>query len=135
MATIAFIYEGISTIIQCSKEQKMKYICNKFCNKINVNINNLLFLYGGTQLNMEKKFEEYSKENTIKILVYKNENEVCPTYGKLLDNEKVDNLILSIRLFNQINNEFILLLDDIKLSIFLLSNNFPHFGHISFSFL
>ena len=95
MATIAFIYEGISTIIQCSKDQKMKYICDKFCKKINENINSLLFLYGGTKLNMDKKFEEYSKENTIKILVYKNENDICTKCGKLLDNKKIDNLILS----------------------------------------
>ena len=95
MATIVFIYEGISTIIQCSKEQKMKYICDKYCNKINLNIDSLLFLYGGTKLNMDKKFEEYSKENTMKILVYKNENELCSKCGKILDNKKINNLILS----------------------------------------
>ena len=102
MATIVFIYEGISTIIQCSKEQKIKYICDKYCNKINININSLLFLFGGTKLNMDKKFEEYSKENTMKILVYKNENEVCQKCGKLLDNKKIDNLILSNNNINSI---------------------------------
>ena len=72
MTTTIYIFEGISTKIQCSKEQKMKFICDKYCNKINENINSLLFLYGGTKLDMDKKFEEYSKENTMKILVYKN---------------------------------------------------------------
>ena len=44
---------------------------------------------------MDKKIEEYSKENAMKILVYTNENRVCPKCGKLLDNKKIDNLILS----------------------------------------
>jgi hypothetical protein len=78
MATTIYIYEGISTSIQCSKEQKMKYICEKYCNKINMNINSLLFLCQGNKLNMENKFEEYTKENKITILVYRNEKEVCP---------------------------------------------------------
>ena len=73
MATSVFIYESISTGIQCLKEQKMKNICDKYCNKININIKSLIFLFGGTNLNMDKKFEEYSKENTMTILVYKNE--------------------------------------------------------------
>ena len=101
MATSIFIFEGISTGIQCLKEQKMKYICEKYSNKINVNINSLLFLYGGTKLNMDRKYEEYSKENIMKILVYRNENEVCLKCGKLLDNKKIDDLILS---YNSINS-------------------------------
>ena len=94
MATIIFIFNGISTSIQCSKDQKMKDICDKYCNKINTNINTLIFLYGGNQLNLDKKYEEYTKENKITILVYKNENEVCPKCGKLIDNKMIDNLIL-----------------------------------------
>ena len=81
MATIVFIFNGISTSIQCSKDQKMKDICDKYCNKINTNTNTLIFLYGGNQLNLDKKYEEYKKENKITILVYKNENEVCPKCG------------------------------------------------------
>ena len=112
MATIIFIFEGISTSIQCSKEQKMKDICNKYCNKINANISEIIFLYEGAKLNMNKKFEEYSKENTMKILVFRSENEICPKCGKLLDNKKLDDLILSnnnintflIGLKSQINN-------------------------------
>ena len=58
MATIVYIYNGISTSIQCSKEQKMRYICEKYCNKIDTNINSLIFLYGGNKLNLDKKYEE-----------------------------------------------------------------------------
>ena len=104
MATIIFIFNGISTNIQCSKDQKMKDICDKYCNKINTNINTLIFLYGGNQLNLDKKYEDYTKENKITILVYKNENEVCPKCGKLIDSKKLDNLILSN---NNINSTLI----------------------------
>ena len=40
----------------------------------------------------------------MKILVYRNENELCPKCGKLLDNKKIDNLILSN---NNINSSLI----------------------------
>ena len=88
MASIIYIYEGKSTTKQCSKEEAMKAICNKYCNKINSNINSLLFLYGGKELKLDKKFEEYSKENTMLILVYKNDNEICRICVKLLDYKK-----------------------------------------------
>ena len=48
----------------------MKYICDKYCNKIETNINKLIFLYGENKLNLEKKYEEYTKEKQITILVY-----------------------------------------------------------------
>ena len=112
MATTVYIFNGISTSIQCSKNQKMKEICDKFCSKINTNINSLVFLYGGNKLDLDKKYEDYTKENKITILVYKNENEVCPKCGKLIDSKKIDNLILSnnninstlIGIKNQIDN-------------------------------
>ena len=102
MATIAFIFEGISTPIQCFKGQKMIYICDKFCNKIGADINSLLFLYGGSKINMDKKFEEYSKDNIIQIFVFRNEYEICPKCGKFLDNKKIDNLISSNNNINSI---------------------------------
>ena len=120
MATIIFIFNGISTSIQCSKDQKMKYICDKYCNKINTNINTLIFLYGGNQLNLDKKYEDYTKENKITILVYKNENEVCPKCGKLIDNKIIDNLILSN---NNINSTLIGLKSQIDHIIIDINNN------------
>ena len=102
MATTTYIFEGISTSIQCQKDQKMKYISDKYCSKINVDINTLIFLYGGNKLDMEKKYEDYSKENSIKILVYENTNDVCPKCGKLLGDEKIDKLISSNNNINSI---------------------------------
>ena len=94
MAEIKFLFNGSQIIIQCSKEEKMETICDKYCNKINSNINSLLFLYGGKKLNLDKNYDDYSKEKTLIILVYKNDNEICPKWGKLLD-EKIYNLISS----------------------------------------
>jgi formamidopyrimidine-DNA glycosylase len=86
MASVIFIYNGMSTSIQCSKKETMKYICEKYCDEINSNINSLIFLYGGTELNLDKEYEEYSKENKMTIFVYnKNENQVCQKCGALID--------------------------------------------------
>ena len=53
MASVIFTFEGVPLTIQCSKEEKMKDICNKYLSKINKSINSLYFLYGGNQVNME----------------------------------------------------------------------------------
>ena len=80
--------------------QKMKDICIKLSNKIKSNINSLIFLYGGNQLNLDKTFNEITKENKINILVYKNENEICIKCGRILNNKIIDDIIL---LNNNIN--------------------------------
>ena len=100
MAEIIFHYEGEPINIQCNKNEKMKDICIKLSNKINLNINSLIFLYGGNQLNLDKTFNEITKENKINILVYKNENEICIKCGRILNNKIIDDIIL---LNNNIN--------------------------------
>ena len=102
MSEIIFIYDGRSMTIQCNINQKMKDICINLSNKINTDINSLTFLYGGMILNLEKKFNEITKENKITILVYKNEEEICPKCGRILNNKKLDDIILSN---NKINNK------------------------------
>ena len=90
MAEIVFIYDGQNIIVQCDINQKMKDICINLSNKINTDINSLTFLYGGGILNLEKKLNEITKENKITILVYKNEEEVCPKCGRILNNKKLE---------------------------------------------
>ena len=46
-AKVIFVYEGREVIIQCIKDEKMKDICQKYVNKINKDINSLVYLYGG----------------------------------------------------------------------------------------
>ena len=72
MAKVIFILEGEETYIQCSQEDKMKDICNKYASKIDININLLLFLYGGNKINLELTFREQANSidnnrNEIKI--------------------------------------------------------------------
>ena len=104
MAEIIFIYDGQNITIQCNINQRMKDICINLSNKINTDINSLTFLYGGRILNLEKKYNEITKENKITILVYKNENdeEICPKCGRILNNKKLDEIISSN---NKINNK------------------------------
>ena len=102
MAEVIFIYEGRSISIQCNKNQKMKDICNNLSIKINIDLNSLIFLYGGNKLDLNKIYNEISKENRINILVYKIENEICPKCGKILDN-KIINEIISLNNNNNIS--------------------------------
>jgi len=79
MSKVIFIFGGIEVIIQCTKEEKMKEICQRYVNKIEKNLNSLIFLYGGKQLNFNLSFKEQAngldkERNEMKVLVYKNED-------------------------------------------------------------
>ena len=114
MAEIIFTYEGNLINIQCDKNQKMNEICNKLTTKIDLNINSLIFLYEGSQLNLNKKYNEITKENKINILVYKkvNENEIYPNCRRILNNRIIDNILL---LNNNINMTLLGLKSNIEL--------------------
>ena len=83
----------------------MKDICQRYSNKINININSLIFLYGGNQLNFNLNFNEQAniidkEKNEMKVLVYKNENNeyICPKCGEKikLNIKEIDDIILII---------------------------------------
>ena len=75
-ANVIFTLDGVDVTIQCSKEDKIKDISQKFANKVQKNINSLLFLYGGNQLNFLSSFKDLAKDkNEIKVLVYTNEDD------------------------------------------------------------
>ena len=101
---VIFNFEGVNTTIQCTKEEKIKDICQRYGTKIQRNINTLLLLYGGNQLNFELSFEEQvssiDKSNRVmKVLVYTKDNYelTCPKCGGKIKikTEKLDELILS----------------------------------------
>ena len=78
-AKVIFNFEGIDVTIQCLTNEKMKDICQRYSNKIGKSINELIFLYGGNQLNYNINFKKHAnvidrERNIMKILVYKNEN-------------------------------------------------------------
>ena len=117
-AKIIFSFNGIEVHIQCTLEDKIKDICKKYATKIDNNINSLLFLYGGNQMNMELKFKEQASSMDINnkemnVLVYKNENDddfICPHCNKKIKLEKIDEIIL-------INNNIKNIINGIKFTI------------------
>ena len=101
-ANAIFTLDGEDLTIQCKIEDKMKDICEKYSKKINKEMNSLLFLYGGKQVNFDIKFKEQAnpfdiKNSEMKIVAYKNKNEIfiCPGCGqKKLNTEKFNDIIL-----------------------------------------
>ena len=100
MAEAIFNYNGINTIIQCKIEDKMKDICEKLCLKMEIDINKLIFIYGGLLLNLELKYKEIvneidKKNLKMNILVYDNssiinEKDIKIKFSKIYDlNEKI----------------------------------------------
>lgn len=61
-AEVIYQFEQQTIIIQCNENEKMKEISEKFSNKIESNLNNLLFLYDGNQLDLDLTFEEQSNK-------------------------------------------------------------------------
>ena len=98
MAEVEFLYNGIRIIIQCSVKCKMKEICQKFKQKLNLNNNlNIFYSYNGKiGFDGELSFEELANSedkfrNKMNILVYdiqtiknnsnniiKSKNIICP---------------------------------------------------------
>ena len=106
MSKVIFTFEGIDSIIQCTKKELMKDICQKFANKIKEqNMNSLIFLYGGNLLNFNISFEQQTnmidkERNQMNVLVYKIDiNEyVNLKYGDniKINKEKINEIKLSI---------------------------------------
>ena len=100
MAKVIFTYDGKETTIQCLKEDKIENICNEYASKINENINSLLFIYSGNQVNLELSFNQQAKQidkerSIMNILVYKQEKKKfkCPKCGELINIDIFDNLL------------------------------------------
>ena len=88
---VKFILNGISSFIQCTINNKMEEICEKYANKVGKDIKDLIFLYGGNQLKLDLTFNEVAnsidKNNQeMKILAYEQEKEE-------IQNKEIDNKI------------------------------------------
>ena len=121
-ANVTFSLDEIDDLIQCLTEDKMKNICQKYANKIEKNINSLIFLYGGNLINFQKSFNEQAtlvdkQRNEMKILVYKNEDDElkCPKCGEKIkfNKEKINNIILAINNLNDTINGAKLIIQNI----------------------
>ena len=103
-ANVKFTFEQKNVIIQCSTDDNMKDICQKYANKMELDINSLIFLYAGDNLNFQLSFKEQANEldikrNEMNVLVYKNENELSSPKSeeKINSNsEKINDIRTSI---------------------------------------
>ena len=120
MSKVTFVFGGVEVIIQCTKEEKMKDICQRYVNKIERNVNSLIFLYGGSNLNFELSFKDQAnimdkERNEMSVLVYKNENDeyICPKCGEKIKLNIKDDIILSINNIKDVINGIKLSIDNI----------------------
>ena len=97
MSQAIFNFNGTETTIQCTKDQKMKDICQKFSIKAQINFDNLFFIYGGNIIsNFELTFEQQAnsidlKNNKIKVLVYECNNCDENKLNEMEKNKKLTN--------------------------------------------
>ena len=121
-ANVIFSLEGEDVIIQCSIEDKMKDICQKFATKVQKNISSLIFLYERSQIDFNLKVKEQAnsldkERKEMKILVFTDEANgfLCPKCGERikLSTEKIDNIIPSINNIKDILGGAKLIIDNI----------------------
>ena len=96
-ANVVFILDKANLTIQCSTEDKMRDVCQKYSSQIKKKMNSLLFLYRENQVNFELSFKDQANNidryiHKMKILVY---NFNCPECKEKnnLNKEKLDKII------------------------------------------
>ena len=120
MENIEFIYNGNKTIIQCNLNDKLENICQKFATKVQVNLNELLFLYNGEELNLDLKLNKLKiNAEVIKILVYNNHEKLLLKFN-LTD---INNNVYAITIDFSQNLDIIVECKD-KLSQKIFKNSF-----------
>ena len=104
---VIFTLDGVNVTIECSKEDKIGDICQKFAEKIDNNINSLSFSHKGNQLDFKLSFMELlnntdSNSNELNIIVsIKEKNKTIKQKFK----EEIENIILSNERIKDIINE------------------------------
>jgi len=91
MSKIIFNYDGKDVVIQCSFDEKMKDIYQKYCSKQYIDITKVYFVYNGNIIDEEticNKIinEEDRNRNAMNILVNDNDDETI--IKKILFNQK-----------------------------------------------
>ena len=118
-AIVNFLFNGLKIFIQCTPEDKMKEICLQFASKIKVNINLLIFLYVGNQMNLELTFKEQAssldnEKKEMNVLVEEKifDDFICPKCGEKIqiNEERIKEIVLA-------NNNIIDTLNGIKFNI------------------
>ena len=116
MSKVIFNYEGNNTTILCQENEKMTEICKKFGNKIQIDINDLYFLYNGKIINIELRYDEianrFDKERKEVSILVINKNTV------VLDNKKK----LEFPICPECNENIILEIKDYKINLYDCKN-------------
>ena len=73
MNQVEFKYNGLSSIIQCNQNEKIKNICKQFCNKSKIDKNNIFFSYDGKA---GKEFNEELSYNEMINIIDRNKNKM-----------------------------------------------------------
>ena len=58
MAEIDFTYSGKVITVLCNLDDKLKDVCQKFTTKAQLDLEQLLFLYNGTRLNLDSQLNQ-----------------------------------------------------------------------------
>ena len=92
MGKVIFNYEGNNSAIQCSINDKLKDIIDKFLKKREQKENVLYYLYNGTDLQEELIFKEQASEQDKKrtqmsILVYRNIKDINQQKKEIISKE------------------------------------------------
>lgn len=131
MAEIEFVYNGVSTMIQCNQDDKFSAILEKLSTKIKIELNSVYFLYSGELIqNQEKTFTQLAnsidkerkkmniqindleKKGTVESQKIKSKQIICP---ECHENCLMSVIDYKIRLFDCINEHDI---DGIALEVF-----------------
>ena len=64
-ANVIFTFNGRDLTIQCTIDDKMTSICEKYSTKINKEMNSHLFLYRGNQINFDLKLSEQANKQDL----------------------------------------------------------------------
>ena len=81
MLKVEFEYKSKKTFIQAINEDKMRKVCSKFTQKVQIDLNKLYFIYSGNIVNLdlsvEQLFNKTNKERkTMSIITVDHSNEM-----------------------------------------------------------
>ena len=80
-AKIIFIFNGMKTIIQCNKNEKIRNILERYGKEVEIDKNKVYLIYNGNIVNEELCFEvlaneEDKKMNMMNIIIYEINNNI-----------------------------------------------------------
>ena len=94
MTEINFIYKEIKISIQSKINDKLKEMCQKFCIKLQKDINKLIFIYGGEILNLDLEINQVvnlidKEKNKMNILVYDKNSTIINNNERIIQSKDI----------------------------------------------